>query len=67
MANRRWRWYLGLLVGLILIPPLLWVLVVVVAAPTGWAKGKVSPSWSPVAAVAWHSKGCPSGCWAETG
>ena len=40
MANRRWRWYLGLLVGLILIPPILWVLVVVVA-PTGWAKGKV--------------------------
>ena len=40
MANRRWRWYLGLLVGLILTPPLLWLLVVAIA-PTGWAKGKV--------------------------
>jgi uncharacterized protein involved in outer membrane biogenesis len=40
MANRRWRWYLGLLVGLILMPPLLWLLVVAIA-PTGWAKGKV--------------------------
>ncbi len=40
MANRRWRWYLGLLVGLILIPPMLWLLVVAIA-PTGWAKGKV--------------------------
>ena len=38
MANRRWRWYVRLLVGLLLIPPLLWLLVVVVA-PTGWAKG----------------------------
>ncbi|MGP0069304.1 MAG: AsmA-like C-terminal region-containing protein [Isosphaeraceae bacterium] len=40
MAIRRWRWYLGLLVGLILTPPLLWILVVLIA-PTGWAKGKV--------------------------
>jgi AsmA-like C-terminal region len=40
MAKRRWRWYLGLLVGLILVPPMLWLLVVAIA-PTGWAKGKV--------------------------
>ncbi len=40
MAIRRLRWYVWLLIGLILTPPLLWVAVVVVA-PTGWAKAKL--------------------------
>src|SRR5205814_7064692 len=40
MAFRRWRWYVRLLVGFFLIPPLLW-LVVVLVAPTGWAKRHV--------------------------
>ncbi|HZW33316.1 MAG TPA: AsmA-like C-terminal region-containing protein [Isosphaeraceae bacterium] len=40
MAIRRWRWTVRLLVGLILIPVLLW-LVVVVVAPTGWARRQV--------------------------
>ena len=37
MAFRRWRWYVRLLAGFVLIPPLFW-LVVVLVAPTGWAK-----------------------------
>jgi AsmA protein len=37
MAFGRWRWYVRLLVGLILLPLLLW-LVVVLVAPTAWAK-----------------------------
>ena len=40
MAYRRWRWYMRLLVGLFLVPPLLWLLVVAIT-PTGWARGKV--------------------------
>ncbi len=40
MAIRRLRWYVWLLVGLILVPPLLWAAVVVIA-PTGWAKAKL--------------------------
>jgi AsmA protein len=40
MSIRRWRWSVRLLVGLILIPVLLW-LVVVVVAPTGWARRHV--------------------------
>jgi uncharacterized protein involved in outer membrane biogenesis len=40
MAFRRWRWYVRLLIGLILLPMLLW-LVVVVVAPTGWARRHV--------------------------
>jgi uncharacterized protein involved in outer membrane biogenesis len=40
MAIRRLRWYVWLLIGVILVPPLLWVAVVVVA-PTGWAKAKL--------------------------
>ena len=37
MAFRRWRWYVRIVCGLSLIPPLLWLLVVLVA-PTGWAR-----------------------------
>ena len=41
MAFRQWRWTVRLLVGLILIPVLLW-LVVVVVAPTDWARRHVA-------------------------
>ena len=40
MTIRRLRWYVWLLIGVIPILPLLWVVVVVVA-PTGWAKAKL--------------------------
>jgi hypothetical protein len=40
MAFRRWRWYLQIACGPILIPPLLWVLLVAVV-PTGWARRQV--------------------------
>ena len=40
MASRRWRWYVRIVCGLILVPPLLW-LVVVVVAPTGWARRQI--------------------------
>jgi AsmA protein len=40
MAFRRWRWWVRLLAGTCLIPLLLW-LVVVVVAPTGWARRQV--------------------------
>ena len=40
MAIRRLRWYVWLLIGLVLVPPLLWVAVVMVA-PTGWARSKL--------------------------
>ena len=40
MAFRRWRWYVRILCGLALLPPLLWLLVVLVA-PTGWARRQI--------------------------
>ena len=40
MASRRWRWYARILCGLALLPPLLWLLVVLVA-PTGWARRQI--------------------------
>ena len=40
MAFRRWRWYVRILCGLVLLPPLLWLLVVLIA-PTGWARRQV--------------------------
>jgi AsmA protein len=40
MAFRRWRWYARILCGLALLPPLLWLLVVLVA-PTGWARRQI--------------------------
>jgi AsmA protein len=41
MAFRRWRWYVRLLVGILLLPLLLW-LVVIGVAPTGWARRHVA-------------------------
>ncbi len=40
MAIRRWPWYVRILCGAVLIPPLLWVLVLSVA-PTGWARRQI--------------------------
>jgi hypothetical protein len=40
MAFRRWRWYVRIICGLFLIPPLLWLLIVLIA-PTGWARRQV--------------------------
>src|ERR1700677_3860636 len=37
MAFRRWRWYVRIVCGLLLLPPLLWLLIVLIA-PTGWAR-----------------------------
>jgi AsmA protein len=37
MAYRRWRWCVRIVCGLALVPSLLWLLVVLVA-PTGWAR-----------------------------
>jgi uncharacterized protein involved in outer membrane biogenesis len=40
MTFRRWRWCVRILGGLALLPPLLWLLVVLVA-PTGWARRQI--------------------------
>jgi uncharacterized protein involved in outer membrane biogenesis len=40
MAFRRWPWYVRILGGLALVPLLSWVLVIVVA-PTGWARRQI--------------------------
>jgi uncharacterized protein involved in outer membrane biogenesis len=40
MSIRRLRWYVWLLVGIFLVPPLLWVAVVMIA-PTGWARARL--------------------------
>jgi hypothetical protein len=40
MIVRRWRWCVRILCGLALVPPLLWLLVVLVA-PTGWARRQI--------------------------
>jgi uncharacterized protein involved in outer membrane biogenesis len=40
MAFRRWRRYVWIVCGLILLPPLLWLFIVLIA-PTGWARRQV--------------------------
>ncbi len=40
MAFRRWRWYVRIVCGLVLLPPLLWILIVLIA-PTGWVRRQV--------------------------
>jgi autotransporter translocation and assembly factor TamB len=40
MVARRWRWYVRILCGLALLPLLLWVIVLLVA-PTGWARRQI--------------------------
>jgi AsmA protein len=40
MAFRRWRWYVRIVCGLALVPSLLWILVLLIA-PTGWARRQV--------------------------
>ena len=37
MELRRWRWCVRIACGLVLVPPLVWLLVLLIV-PTGWAR-----------------------------